>query len=105
MNNFLRNNILQCVRRSHFLKRNYNIRYLSCTTQRKSEINEHTFPYEYKKWYEKSLQSPGDFWGALGKKKITWIEDFHTVTDSNIVEGKHQWFVGGKLNASGRFSF
>jgi len=52
------------------------------------------------KLYEMSIERPEEFWGPLGKERIKWIEDFHTVTASDLSKGKHAWFLGGKLNIS-----
>ena len=57
--------------------------------------NNHATLYEY------SLKNPENFWGLLGREKIKWIDDFHTVTTSDMNIGKHAWFLGGKLNVSG----
>ena len=51
--------------------------------------------------YELSLTDPTTFWGEIGRKKLKWMNEFHTVTDSNMSEGKHKWFLGGTLNISG----
>ena len=57
------------------------------------------------KLYEMSIERPEEFWGPLGKERIKWIEDFHTVTASDLSKGKHAWFLGGKLNISGKYAF
>ena len=56
---------------------------------------------DHKKLYELSLNDPDAFWGPLARGKLQWIEDFHTVQSSNMVLGKHEWFLGGKINVSG----
>jgi len=55
---------------------------------------------DYEKLHKLSLSDPDAFWGLLGRSKLQWIEDFHTVQSSNVVLGKHEWFLGGKLNVS-----
>ena len=58
-------------------------------------------PEEIKKMYEKSLKDPDSFWGTHGRDSLHWIKDFETVTNSDMNKGKHEWFLGGKLNVSG----
>lgn len=58
-------------------------------------------PEQASNLYKASLQEPEKFWGTLGKSKLKWMQDFHTVSNSNMLAGKHEWFLGGKLNISG----
>lgn len=51
--------------------------------------------------YELSLRDPDFFWGQLGASRLDWISNFHTVRNSNVKSGKHDWFIGGQLNVSG----
>ncbi|XP_047133685.1 acetyl-coenzyme A synthetase 2-like, mitochondrial isoform X1 [Hydra vulgaris] len=60
-----------------------------------SQVSEH-----HSDLYELSLNDPTKFWGEIGRKKLQWINEFHTVTDSDISVGKHGWFLGGKINIS-----
>ena len=83
-------------------------RWLSCTAHLKYQSFDvvsalsHVCP-DHEKLYELSLNEPEKFWGPIAKSKIKWMEDFHTVTNSDIAKGKHEWFTGGKLNISGDY--
>eukprot|EP00794_Sanderia_malayensis_P020268 gene20268-22254_t len=50
--------------------------------------------------YELSIRDPDFFWGQLGASRLKWMNNFHTVQNSNMKEGKHEWFLGGQLNVS-----
>ena len=54
---------------------------------------------EYKKMYAESLQEPDKFWTAEADR-LAWFQKWHTVMDHDMVKGKFQWFLGGKLNVS-----
>lgn len=56
---------------------------------------------DIKKMYDQSMNHPDSFWGAHGRNHLHWIEDFQKVSNSDIGSGKHEWFLGGKLNVSG----
>lgn len=51
--------------------------------------------------YNFSLQNPGAFWSTFARSRLKWAHDFHETSDCNFVEGKVNWFSGGKLNVSG----
>ena len=48
-----------------------------------------------------SLENPQEFWGRLARSRLRWDQDFQTVHDCSLEDGKIAWFLGGKLNASG----
>ena len=52
-------------------------------------------------WYEESLRDPARFWGDLARQRLRWVEDFNTIMDCDMKEGKIGWFLGGKINVSG----
>ena len=54
---------------------------------------------EYKKIYQKSIEDPEAFWGELAEQ-LDWYRKWDKVLVSDFKEGKHEWFVGGKLNVS-----
>ncbi|HUV46112.1 MAG TPA: acetate--CoA ligase, partial [Dehalococcoidia bacterium] len=54
---------------------------------------------EYKKIYQKSIEDPEAFWGELAEQ-LVWNKKWDKVLVSDFKEGKHEWFVGGKLNVS-----
>ena len=54
---------------------------------------------EYRKIYQRSIADPEGFWGEMAEQ-LDWFEKWDKVLVENFKEGKHQWFVGGKLNVS-----
>jgi acetyl-CoA synthetase len=54
---------------------------------------------EYKKIYKRSVEDPDGFWGELAEQ-LDWYKKWDKVLTENFEEGKHEWFVGGKLNVS-----
>ena len=54
---------------------------------------------EYKRIYQKSIDDPEAFWGELAEQ-LVWNKKWDKVLVSDFKEGKHEWFVGGKLNVS-----
>ncbi len=54
---------------------------------------------EYKEIYQRSLSDPEGFWGEAAEQ-LDWYEKWDKVLVEDFAEGKHEWFVGGKLNVS-----
>jgi len=54
---------------------------------------------EYRKIYERSIADPEGFWGEMAEQ-LDWFQKWDTVLVEDFEEGKHEWFVGGKLNVS-----
>ncbi len=54
---------------------------------------------EYREMYERSLKDPDGFW-AEQAEIIDWFKKWDKVLDYDFKEGKIQWFIGGKTNAS-----
>ncbi len=54
---------------------------------------------EYKKLYRRSIDDPEGFWGEMAEQ-LDWFKKWDKVVEADFGEGKHQWFVGGKLNVS-----
>lgn len=82
-------------------------RWLACSAVSLTGFDSSTLSYASKGFaslYDYSIKNPDNFWGTLGREKLQWIEDFHTVSSSDLNVGKHSWFLGGKLNASGDYS-
>jgi acetyl-CoA synthetase len=52
---------------------------------------------EYKEIYQKSISNPEAFWGEMAEQ-LDWYKKWDKVLVEDFDEGKHQWFVGGKLN-------
>lgn len=78
-------------------------RTLICSTQRLDNFDVSSISHvsnDHGKLYEFSLRNPEQFWGPLGREKIKWMQDFHTVSSSDLSVGQHNWFLGGRLNVS-----
>ena len=54
---------------------------------------------EYKKIYKESIENPEKFWGEMAEQ-LDWYKKWDKVLVEDFAEGKHEWFVGGKLNVS-----
>ena len=57
---------------------------------------------DWRDLYKQSIRDPSTFWGQLGATRLHWMKNFDTVMDCDLREGKHRWFLGGKLNVSGK---
>ena len=55
--------------------------------------------------YAESINKPQQFWGDLAKRRLRWMKEFDTVMDCDVNKGKINWFLGGKLNVSGIYSY
>ena len=53
---------------------------------------------KYKKMYESSINDPSGFWEKAAER-ISWYEPWNAVSNYDFVNGKIEWFSGGKLNA------
>jgi len=54
---------------------------------------------EYKKIYQQSIDDPEAFWAKMAEQ-LDWFKKWDRVATDDFKEGKHEWFVGGKLNVS-----
>jgi acetyl-CoA synthetase len=52
---------------------------------------------EYKDIYRRSIHNPEEFWGELAKQ-LDWYQKWDRVLVEDFKDGRHEWFVGGKLN-------
>ncbi|XP_005301635.2 acetyl-coenzyme A synthetase 2-like, mitochondrial isoform X2 [Chrysemys picta bellii] len=50
--------------------------------------------------YKVSVEQVDEFWGALGRSRLMWINPFHSVKDCNLQQGWVSWFLGGQLNVA-----
>lgn len=57
---------------------------------------------DWDKLYHQSIHDPETFWGQLGATRLNWMKPFDSVMDVNVDKGQHKWFLGGKLNVSGK---
>jgi len=53
---------------------------------------------EYKQIYQRSITDPEGFWAEMAEQ-IDWYKKWDKVLVKDFKEAKHEWFVGGKLNA------
>ena len=54
---------------------------------------------EYKEIYQRSIDDPEGFWGEMAEQ-LDWFKKWDKVLVEDFKDGKHEWFVGGKLNVS-----
>jgi acetyl-CoA synthetase len=54
---------------------------------------------EYKEIYQWSIDDPEGFWGEMAEQ-LDWYKKWDKVLVEDFKQGKHEWFVGGKLNVS-----
>ncbi|MBF0398286.1 MAG: acetate--CoA ligase [Desulfobacterales bacterium] len=54
---------------------------------------------EYKSIYKYSIENPEAFW-AEKADELHWFKKWDKVLEQDFAEGKHEWFVGGKINIS-----
>ncbi|KAJ7399531.1 acetyl-coenzyme A synthetase 2-like protein [Pitangus sulphuratus] len=57
-------------------------------------------PKDHQDLYKVSVDQGDDFWGALGRSRLTWITPFHSVQDCDLHQGRVSWFLGGQLNVT-----
>jgi len=53
---------------------------------------------EYKQIYQRSIDDPEGFWAEMAEQ-LDWFKKWNKVLVEDFKEAKHEWFVGGKLNA------
>jgi acetyl-CoA synthetase len=53
----------------------------------------------YLRLYRQSVEDPEGFWGEQAER-ITWSRKWDKVLEQDFAKGRHQWYLGGKLNAS-----
>ena len=54
----------------------------------------------YDDLYKFSVENSDQFWSALAKSRLDWIEPFHTISKCDMMKGDIKWFLGGKINVS-----
>ncbi|TXS94155.1 acetate--CoA ligase [Parahaliea maris] len=54
----------------------------------------------YREMYRRSIDEPDAFWAEQAEKFLTWDKPWDTVVEADFLQGKAEWFAGGKLNAS-----
>lgn len=61
--------------------------------------NAHINTKQYHALYQRSIQSPAEFWDEQAKQFITWFSPWQSVTRGDFQSGNVEWFINGKLNA------
>ncbi|MFC1566593.1 acetate--CoA ligase [bacterium] len=54
---------------------------------------------EYENLYQKSISDPEKYW-AEKAEELSWFKKWDKILVEDFAEGKHEWFVGGKLNVT-----
>jgi acetyl-CoA synthetase len=54
---------------------------------------------DYRKVHRKSIEDPEAFWAKVAEQ-LVWQKKWDKVLVDQFADAKHEWFVGGKLNAS-----
>ena len=55
---------------------------------------------KYQSMYQKSIESPDEFWSEQAEEFISWDSKWHKVSDVDFSQGKIAWFEGATLNVS-----
>jgi len=62
--------------------------------------NAHINRENYTALYQYSIDDPEHFWAEQAEQFLTWDKPWHTVCESDLKNGKAEWFVGGELNVT-----
>ncbi|MEX1033299.1 MAG: acetate--CoA ligase [Cellvibrionaceae bacterium] len=62
--------------------------------------NAHINKERYEKLYQRSIESPDDFWAEQAEEFLTWDKRWNTVREFDFAKGEAKWFDGGKLNVT-----
>ncbi|HTY23405.1 MAG TPA: acetate--CoA ligase [Desulfomonilaceae bacterium] len=57
-------------------------------------------PDMYKELYERSLNTPEEFWAEQAERYLSWMKKWDAVVESDFEEARVKWFSGGVLNAA-----
>ena len=66
------------------------------------EFENHPEIKDYADLYQYSINNSEEFWATLARSRISWYEDFTTISDCDLNSGKIGWFLEGKLNVTGK---
>ena len=58
----------------------------------------------YASLHKFSVENRELFWSYLAKSRLEWFEEFTQITEGKFTDAdfRLKWFIGGKLNVSGR---
>jgi acetyl-CoA synthetase len=54
----------------------------------------------YQTMYQQSVENPEQFWADQASQFLTWETPWETVCDTDISQGRANWFAGGQLNVA-----
>ena len=55
---------------------------------------------QYQAMYQRSIDDPEGFWSEKATEFLSWDQSWDSVVNYDFVQGKAEWFAGGKLNVS-----
>lgn len=55
---------------------------------------------EYQELYRRSIDDADNFWADMAREYLSWYKEWDKVLDYDLIEGRIEWFKGGKINAS-----
>lgn len=61
-------------------------------------------PGGYRAWQERAARDPAGFWADVARGWLRWDSPFHTACQPGAPAGPARWFLGGRLNVSGKAS-
>uniref|UniRef100_A0A8C3MVX6 Acetyl-coenzyme A synthetase n=1 Tax=Geospiza parvula TaxID=87175 RepID=A0A8C3MVX6_GEOPR len=61
-------------------------------------------PGGYRAWRERAARDPAGFWADVARGWLRWDSPFHTAWQPGDTAGSARWFLGGRLNVSGKGS-
>lgn len=61
-------------------------------------------PGGYRLWQERAARDPAGFWAEVARGALRWDSPFHTACQAGPAAGAARWFLGGRLNVSGKAS-
>lgn len=59
-------------------------------------------PGGYGAWQERAARDPGAFWAEAARGSLRWDSPFHTACEAGPDGAGARWFLGGRLNVSGK---
>lgn len=60
---------------------------------------------DHNELYKFSIDHPDKFWSKLAVSRLDWFKEFDQVSKCDLKQGKIHWFLGGKLNVTGKSGF
>ncbi|MFV0278556.1 MAG: acetyl-coenzyme A synthetase N-terminal domain-containing protein, partial [Parahaliea sp.] len=54
----------------------------------------------YREMYRRSIDEPEVFWAGQASQFLSWDKPWDRVVEADFLQGKAEWFGGGRLNVS-----